>query len=435
MHVQIGDIVEEDGQAYVVDEDEAGLFFLIPLIGTGAKAAANEVKKGQIRRKKREEIRVARTRAEGERKGIRIETRETLKEVRGRVEKTKIPAPSKTTTPAPSKGTSQAKLAALNAKMASLNARLIALNAKSQPAAGFVETAIGLTGDIFRVDPHPVKPHPARMRVVLNVHGGQEGLADVMEGLVLRNMRSIRSGAIGRAPNRATDNKDGIWRDAVSARRENLVSPATLAAWKAAEQRVHEGDSAARVCFEDGRPAYVTGAGDVVGFVRSPSVGVAHDHGRSNEFMVLAIDDDSAYAVRDVNTAIAKHNARRMRSQDLPLLYESGVRYQTEGSPELWWDAEEILSHGHDDCEGLAAYRAGELINAGHEAEVYTRLINGPASTMGGGPRSRLFHAVTRVRNPNGSLVYDDPSMVLGMPTPTWYMDYAAKRRAKGLPL
>lgn len=379
----VGDIVEENGQTYLVDEDEAGLFFLIPLIGVGAKVVAT---REAIRARRREELRAAKTRAE--KKTIREKAKGELKAAKA-----------------------------------------------AQPAAGFVETAIGLTGNIFRVDPHPVRPHPARMRVVLNVHGGQQGLADVMEGLVRRNMRSIRSGAIPRSPRKATDSKDRIWRDGVSAARENLISPCSLAAWKAAEQRVHEGDSAARVCFEDGRPAYVTGAGDVVGFVSSPSVGVRPDHGRSNEFMVLAIDDDSAHAVRDVNTAIARHNARRLRSQGLPLLYESGVRYQTEGSPELWWDAEEILSHGHDDCEGLAAYRAGELINAGHDATVYTRLIKGPASSMGGGPRSRLFHAVTRVRNADGSLDYEDPSAILGMPVPEWYLEHSAKMRAQGRPI
>jgi hypothetical protein len=275
---------------------------------------------------------------------------------------------------------------------------------------------------------------PNRMRVVLNVHGGQQGVADTMEGLVKRNMRSIRAGKVGRCPDKPNTN-DGIWRDAVTAQSEGKWTAGTLACWKAAERRV-EGDVGACFGFEGARPVWISGQGVAVGFAGRERVkGLGHEKGRSNEFMVLGIDDNCAYAVRDVNNAIAHLNARRIKSQGLPRLYESGVRYKTEGSPELWWDAEEILSHGHDDCEGLAAYRAGELINAGHDASVYTRLIKGPAESMGGAPKGRLFHAVTQVRQPDGSLVYEDPSAILGMKVPPYYQDYSRKQRAKGLPL
>lgn len=401
MDIAVGDIVEDRGTYFLAEEDEAGLFFLVPLIGVGVRAAAKAAAKHGIQKAKKKALDEADTRPQ--RQAVRADARTQMADARQ------------------------------GAKVVAKGAKTVARG--GAPATGFIETAIGLTGEIGRVDPHPVKPHPSRMRVVLNTHGGQEGLADVMEGLVQRNVRSIRAGTLPRAPKTANFPEDRIWRDAVTASRENIVSPCTLVAWKAAEQRVYGQDPAARVCFESGRPAYVTGVGDVVGFVRSPSVRVAHDHGRSNEYMVLAIDDSSAYAVRDVNTAIARHNAKRMISQGLPLLYESGVRYQTEGSPELWWDAEEILAHGHDDCEGLAAYRAGELINAGHDASVYTRLIQGPASSMGGSARSRLFHAVTKTREPDGSVTYDDPSAVLGMPVPRWYLDHSEKMRAAGRPI
>ena len=308
------------------------------------------------------------------------------------------------------------------------------------------EAASGLVGHVLhRKDPHPAPPNPARMRVVLNVHGGQQGLADVLEGLVQRNVRSLRSGEIRyRAPKQA-NTRDGIWRDAVTAQSDGVWTAGTLAAWHTAEQRVLEGDKNACIGLDNGVPVLVSGR-SVVGYLSaSPHgsygqervQGLGQDRGRANEFMVLTVNDATASAVRDVNTAIARHNARRIESQGLPRLYDSGVFYETEGSPELWWDAEEILRVGHDDCEGLAAYRAGELITAGHDAEVYCRLIQGPADTMGGGAGTRLFHAITKVNMPDGSTWYDDPSanVVPGMPVPDWYTDYAQKQRKSGKPL
>ena len=118
------------------------------------------------------------------------------------------------------------------------------------------------------------------------------------------------------------------------------------------------------------------------------------------------------------------------------------MKYKTEGSPELWWDAEEILAHGHDDCEGLAAYRAGELINRGYDARVYTRLVKMPDSARGGSGKKggRQFHAVTAVYGPDGRIkrdangvqMIDDPSARTGMPRPEWYVDFARSMRAKG---
>lgn len=402
---QVGDVFEDNVNYYVAEEAESGILFLVPLIGMGVKAGAKALTKHGVKQAKKKALAEAQTREE--RKGIRTDAKGKLADVRAAEAASKASAK-------PPKG------------------KGVAGDAKT----GFVESQIGLTSDVGRIDPHPVVPHPARMRVVLKTHGGQEGLADVMEGLVRRNVRSIRAGKVPRAPEKATHPSDPIWRDAVSATRDKVISPGTLAAWRAAEARVFAGDAVASICFESGRPAFVSGSGSVVGFVGSPSVKVAQDHGRSNQFMVLAIDDNSAFAVRDMGDAISRHNAKRIKSQGLPELYKSGVYYKTEGSPEHWWDAEEILAHGHDDCEGLSAYRAGELINAGYVAGVYTRLIEGPATGMGGnGPRSRLFHAVTKAHLPDGSYLIDDPSAVLGMPTPEWYIDYAAKRRAQGLPL
>ena len=44
-----------------------------------------------------------------------------------------------------------------------------------------------------------------------------------------------------------------------------------------------------------------------------------------------------------------------------PRLYNSGVKYQREGTPEIWKDIPTALRDGWDDCEGLAAWLAAEM--------------------------------------------------------------------------
>lgn len=304
----------------------------------------------------------------------------------------------------------------------------------------------------------PDRSRQGRMPVILTVHGGSHALADVMQGLVERNERSIRSGVVpfASAVQLPTDG-DQKWRDAVTAMGDGVASAGTVAAWRAAEERVKGRD--ARVALVSGIPAValmnreslvglippapgaspvtVAGFESYVGALAAQGEQRAYrdDFGPVQEQMLLTLDDGYALPVREVNTAIARHNALRIKALGLPKLYSSGVVYKTEGSPELWWDAEEILRNGHDDCEGLAAYRAGELMLEGHDAIVDTRFIQAPDR------EGRLFHAVTRVRTPDPRAPlgfrdeYDDPSARLGMPIPTWYREYCARRRAEGLRL
>lgn len=284
-------------------------------------------------------------------------------------------------------------------------------------------------------------PKSGRMRVVLNVWGGTRGLAAAVEGLVQRNLRAFRQnptyldrwGKVKVAP----DNT--VWRDVPSAIADGVAGNGTVAAATAAVSRMY--GNPGRVTFIDGLPT-VDG---------SPIDGARYDYepeeGRTDERMIVTIDDDRALPVREINTAIARHNAWEIEHYDLPSLYSGRVRYQVEGSPELWWSSKEIHDRTYDDCEGLAAYRAGELILMGYDAEVYTRLIQKPDKGMGGsGKGGRLFHAITLVkgwtnpetgryevvRNPDGTRVYDDPSVRLGMPVPGWYSQFAADMRAKG---
>ncbi len=65
---------------------------------------------------------------------------------------------------------------------------------------------------------------------------------------------------------------------------------------------------------------------------------------------------------------LVRWNARLMcQDPGIPLLYDSGIRYRREVG-ELWCDAVQTLRQGHEDCDGLAAYRAGELLARGWRA-------------------------------------------------------------------
>jgi hypothetical protein len=284
------------------------------------------------------------------------------------------------------------------------------------------------------------------MPVILTIHGGRQALADVMEGLVERNARSIRTGAvppIDNLPSKIRASAVPVWRDAVSALLDGSASRGTLVCWDAATRRAR--GQPATVGFVGDVPDVVYTDGRVAGLAvgalgRGVSDSYAPSEGSVTERMMLTLDDNCAQPVRDVNTAIARHNAKMIRKHKLPRLYESGVRYETEGSPELWWDAMEILRNGHDDCEGLAAYRAGELMVDSRDypgeqgrpvnARVHTRFIERPDGA------SRLFHAVTEVLSDDGDILgYDDPSPRLGMPVPDWYLGFAKQLRRQGKPL
>ncbi len=221
-----------------------------------------------------------------------------------------------------------------------------------------------------------------RMPVILTVHGGSSALADVMEGLVERNVRAIKTGTVPFASAvRLPNTGDRTWLDAPTALADGIGSAGTMAAWRAAEERVKAESLAvsgirsphARIALVNGVPAAVlvdeSGRVRVIppvgGTAQPMSVGAFSpaqfglrnearnyeiDEGPVQEQMLLTLDDDYALPVREINTAIARHNAHRIKKKGLPLLYESGVVYKTEGTPELWWDAEEILRNGHDDC-------------------------------------------------------------------------------------
>lgn len=292
-----------------------------------------------------------------------------------------------------------------------------------------------------------------RMPIILTIYGGDQALSEVLEGLVQRNERSIREGAVpapsssGLTPDFRPGNNSfsspQVWRDAVSALADRHCSIGTMATYRAAAARL--AGKPASVGFVGGVPtvAYVEG-GQVMGYeapivsTAGPDAITAPRGDKVEEYMYLTLDDDKALPVCEVNTAIAHHNARQIKERRLPGLYSGAIHYETEGSPELWWDAQKIAIEGHDDCEGLAAYRAGELIGGLDpsvrggplDSDVYCRLIEPP-----GGSSGRLFHAVTRVMGQDGRIEWDDPSARLGMKRPRWYLDFCRKMRAEGRPL
>ena len=139
----------------------------------------------------------------------------------------------------------------------------------------------------------------------------------------------------------------------------------------------------------------------------------------------LAFDEQAA--LRLLNW-LAQENALLLRARpELPLLYDSGVVYRRE-SDETWSDYINLLAQGWEDCDALAAARAGELIAVGAQAlrsgepgfrEAHQMgLSTIPAevmlttSTDLGTPG--LYHCLVRYRV--GRRWYrDDPSARLGM--------------------
>ena len=132
-------------------------------------------------------------------------------------------------------------------------------------------------------------------------------------------------------------------------------------------------------------------------------------------------------AVRLLNW-LAQENAILLRAQpDLPLLYDAGVVYRRE-LDETWCDFLNMLAQGHEDCDGLAAARAGELLARGHAAlrpgdegfaeAQRTRPAQIRAEVMlttrSEPDNPGLYHCI--VRYPvDGRWFRDDPSARLGM--------------------
>lgn len=138
---------------------------------------------------------------------------------------------------------------------------------------------------------------------------------------------------------------------------------------------------------------------------------------------------DEAEALRLLNW-LARCDARIMKGRpDLPMLYDSGVRYQTE-EEETWSDYINLLAQGHEDCDALAAARAGELKAYGYRALNLRRGDHGAKEARRRRLKTIQARVILRTRTDTGKpgmyhcLVrykvgrkwyYDDPSIRLGM--------------------
>jgi len=164
--------------------------------------------------------------------------------------------------------------------------------------------------------------------------------------------------------------------------------------------------------------------------------------------ITVALAFDEKAALRLLNW-LAKENEREIRIYDrraakkgeasLPTLYGSGVRYEVE-KVELWSDYINLMIQGFEDCDALAAARAGELMARGWRV-MRPRDPNDPVRYPGDGgfatamrlkPRSiraevmlttdgrpgrpGLYHCIVRYWI-GGREYRDDPSARLGMLT------------------
>ena len=123
---------------------------------------------------------------------------------------------------------------------------------------------------------------------------------------------------------------------------------------------------------------------------------------------------------------LARVNARILReNRGLPGLYSSGVVYRRE-TEEHWSDYINLLAQGWEDCDSLAAARAGELLARGGKAlqagdggfkagkkfaRIYAEVF---LRTRARPDQPGLYHCLVRYRV-GSRWFYDDPSARLGM--------------------
>lgn len=139
----------------------------------------------------------------------------------------------------------------------------------------------------------------------------------------------------------------------------------------------------------------------------------------------LAFDEQGALLF--LNT-LARWNCRLLHAdKSLPLLYDSHVVYRQEDD-ETWCDIYNALLQGHEDCDGLAAWRCGEILRYGWRAirhgdpgfqaaaSLRPTRIRAEVILRTRVPRGRvgLYHCIAKFWI-GGKSYIDDPSARLGM--------------------
>lgn len=123
------------------------------------------------------------------------------------------------------------------------------------------------------------------------------------------------------------------------------------------------------------------------------------------------------HAIAAANAEILAGNPR------FPLLYRAPVVYQNEQG-EVWRTADKVLREGVEDCDGLACWRAGELMARGYRAvfpfeKAYPLAQRLRPARISARPvllrmDAGLYHCIT-VYELGGETFVDDPSQRLGM--------------------
>ncbi len=121
---------------------------------------------------------------------------------------------------------------------------------------------------------------------------------------------------------------------------------------------------------------------------------------------------DLARIIRTVTSAQVAINKAYILENNVPDLYESGVRYQREPRGQKFEEFAAIpiiLARGWGDCDDLAPWRVAELRQKyGEKANIRIQWKpRNPKKPKG----ATLYHVV--VRRENG--VIEDPSLILGM--------------------
>jgi len=115
-----------------------------------------------------------------------------------------------------------------------------------------------------------------------------------------------------------------------------------------------------------------------------------------------AVDVDSPAAAVDLLGALSAISAEEILRYGLPSVYASGVRYRREWGPETFESAANIHRLGYADCDGLTAWRVGELQASGADRAAAPMLVRVASG----------YHALV---SREGGRYYEDPSAVLGM--------------------
>lgn len=123
-------------------------------------------------------------------------------------------------------------------------------------------------------------------------------------------------------------------------------------------------------------------------------------------FNPSANSEDNAYALRALLDCLTSINLGYLRNHSVPHLYRAGVVY---GRTKLWEPIPAILARGYGDCKSLTPWLLAQYKREGVEARPVFRWIKNPMTG------ATDFHILVERLLPNGTLVFEDPSRVLGM--------------------